>query len=83
MPNTATLRAQFNMILSDVWEIWHDHRGEPDGPFMELEMEEELDMDPGYNHSVGWALGVSQAMGWSTEDPNPKKRSRKSWDPRG
>ncbi len=80
MPNIATLWQEFNEVLLDVWETWHIHDGERAGPFMELKSVGELYQSPGYSYSVGWALGVSEAMGWSTEDPGPK--SKKDWDPR-
>ena len=80
MPDTEALQKEFIDGLRDVWREWHEHDGGSAGPFVIMDSIPYLEERAGYNYTVGWVLGVADAMGWSTDDPTPK--GRKDWDPR-
>ena len=84
MPN-PDLRREFDMILRNVWNTWKEHLGSDAGqegisPFSNMDLAPDLEENAGFNYSVGWLLGVSDAKGWSLDQP-PKPLGPKDWTP--
>ena len=72
------LRKQYDECLADAWRHWRDAMGNGTGtPFTDLTMCPDLENDAGYNHTLGWVTGVSDATGWSTQEPRRKVAATK------
>lgn len=74
------LRRNFDKTLESIWERWDELEIEG-GPFGDLNQInqtglESVEIDQLY-FEVGWARGVSEALGWSLKRPGPRE-----WSPR-
>lgn len=80
MPDLNKLRKHFDQVLKDVWEEWDSHTLDSElSPFENMETAPGLEENAGFNYSVGWAEGVSNAMDWPLDRPlGPKE-----WSPKG
>lgn len=86
MPDLARLRAEFDDILKQAWATWVDHLGSDAGkpgisPFSNMDLVPDLEDSPGFNYTVGWLLGVSDAKGWPLDQPE-KSLGPKDWTPK-
>lgn len=74
------LRQRFDTTLEHIWEVWEswDLKG---SPFEKLEDIKDTEQESGpifeLYFDVGWARGVSEALGWSLSRPGPRE-----WSPR-
>lgn len=77
MMSRAKLRKTFEQVLQNIWQVWKDEIGRG-SPFESTEIIGRTFLPGGeettnaFWHHVGWAKGVSQAMGWEIVRPERK-----------
>lgn len=84
MPDKKKLRKSYDQVLTDIWTEWDEHTLDLEmSPFTNIESIPELEDSPGFNYSVGWAEGISVAMGWPLDPPGGRPLGPKQWSPKG